>query len=76
MPVFEYCCEACGAEFEELVRSARPEDHPACPECGRRQVSRKLSVFSARSAAVSSPAASAGNGGCGRCGDPNGPCGL
>ncbi|MFO0974541.1 MAG: zinc ribbon domain-containing protein [Phycisphaerae bacterium] len=73
MPVFEYQCEACRHEFEELVRSAGAADRAACPACGSRKVARKLSVFAARQA--ESRAARPG-GACGRCGDPNGPCGT
>lgn len=31
MPMFEYHCTACQAEFELLVRGETP---PACPHCG------------------------------------------
>lgn len=31
MPLFEYHCTACQAEFERLVRS---DTVPDCPECG------------------------------------------
>lgn len=73
MPVYEYRCQACQHEFEELVRSEASEKSVACPDCGGRKVERKLSVFAARQA---SEASVPPMGGCGRCGDPNGPCGL
>ncbi len=31
MPIFEYHCTACDAEFETLVRATTV---PACPQCG------------------------------------------
>ena len=30
MPIFDYHCKACGADFEALVRS---DSTPHCPEC-------------------------------------------
>jgi putative FmdB family regulatory protein len=30
MPIYEYACEACGEEFEYLVRNG---EAPVCPEC-------------------------------------------
>ncbi|MBW7904477.1 MAG: zinc ribbon domain-containing protein [Phycisphaerae bacterium] len=74
MPIYEYACTRCQAQFEELVRTAADERELACPKCGSRQVNRRPSVFSPRAQApVSLPR---GGGGCGRCGDPAGPCGL
>ncbi len=73
MPVYEYRCNACRHEFEELVRSPASEREIVCPDCGGRKVERKLSVFAARQAAAASVPPM---GGCGRCGDPSGPCGL
>lgn len=73
MPMYEFVCNQCGHEFEELVRTSRDQHAAKCPECGGQKPTRKLSVFSARTAAA--PAMPAG-GACGRCGDPNGPCGA
>jgi len=43
MPMYEYACDACGAEFEELG-NLRDETCPPCPACAsaatRRLVSR------------------------------------
>jgi putative FmdB family regulatory protein len=41
MPIYEYRCTACGAEFEELVRS---DTKVACPECRTTRVAKQLSV--------------------------------
>ncbi len=43
MPIFEYRCRRCGAEFEQLVFSA--EGTVACPRCSGAQVDKLLSVF-------------------------------
>ncbi|MDR3358837.1 MAG: zinc ribbon domain-containing protein [Desulfovibrio sp.] len=40
MPIYEYVCEKCGNEFEELVFGA---DLPFCPECGRKTARRLMS---------------------------------
>jgi len=70
MPIYEYCCTACGHEFELMATMAQRDAEHACPECAARKVERKISVFAARQAEASSlPPA----GGCGRCGGP-GPC--
>jgi putative FmdB family regulatory protein len=50
MPVYEFRCRSCEAEFEVLVRSG---DVPACPSCGGRDLERLLSMFAVSSAARS-----------------------
>lgn len=45
MPIYEYACETCGHEFEALVRPSG--DRPACPSCGRSELSKRMSVPSA-----------------------------
>ncbi len=43
MPIYEYRCQACGHEFEKLVRLSDPV--PPCPSCGAlREVSKKVSL--------------------------------
>jgi putative FmdB family regulatory protein len=44
MPLYEYRCESCGNEFEELV-SASAEHGPPCPECGAEKPKRLYSTF-------------------------------
>lgn len=72
VPIYEYACQACGHEFEELSRSSDRDSGRRCLKCGAVEVTRKLSVFAAHH--PSSASTSAGSGGCGRCGDPAGPC--
>lgn len=40
MPMYEYRCKACEAEFELLVRSSTV---PACPQCGAGDLERIVS---------------------------------
>ncbi|MCF0235034.1 MAG: zinc ribbon domain-containing protein [Thermoguttaceae bacterium] len=41
MPIYEYKCADCGAEFEALVlRDAQPD----CPECQSKSVSKRMSA--------------------------------
>ncbi|NLF31791.1 MAG: zinc ribbon domain-containing protein [Planctomycetes bacterium] len=43
MPVYEYRCQQCGHEFENLARTMNAKA-PACPKCGG-AAGRKLSTF-------------------------------
>lgn len=42
MPIYEYCCNACGCEFEKLVRGQQPV---TCRNCSSADVTKKMSVF-------------------------------
>ncbi len=46
MPVYEYRCLQCGGVFEKLVRSASAEQEITCPQCGRREIKRLVSMCS------------------------------
>lgn len=70
MPIREYTCQACGHQFETLVRSA---ETPACTSCGSTDLEKKLSVFATRGNASSGATAAAEPAACGTCGDPRGP---
>ncbi len=48
MPIFEFVCESCGEEFEELVRSFSDTSQVSCPQCNSEQVKKKISVFAAQ----------------------------
>jgi len=73
MPLFEFHCDRCGIDFDELVSRDKIVS-VECPKCGGSDVERKLSVFSARSTAAQ--AAPSSGSACGRCGDPDGPCSM
>lgn len=47
MPLFEYRCTACDAEFELLILPSSPA--PACPTCGATTVERLVSMFAVSS---------------------------
>jgi putative FmdB family regulatory protein len=46
MPLFEFKCETCQHQFEELVRGS---EKPACPSCGSQQLDRLFSAPAAPS---------------------------
>jgi putative FmdB family regulatory protein len=72
MPLFEYVCSECGAEFEKIVPTHKTR--VACQSCRSRRVEKKLSVF-AVSGGGSDPMESLAGGGCGACGaDEPGMC--
>jgi putative FmdB family regulatory protein len=43
MPIYEYECDGCGNQFEQLVRGG--ESAPACPRCQSDAVRRLHSLF-------------------------------
>lgn len=45
VPIYEYTCQACGHQFEALVRGRK---RPACPSCESRDLQRLLSLPSLR----------------------------
>jgi putative FmdB family regulatory protein len=46
MPLFEYRCLACQAEFELLIRGST---EPVCPACGAVSLEKLLSMFAVSS---------------------------
>lgn len=64
MPIYEYRCGSCGAEFDLLVRS---DTVLACPACQGRRLDRKLSV-------TARPAAGESTGDFSQLGPPAGGC--
>ncbi len=45
MPMFDYRCDNCGHEFEELVWSSTvPDEDITCPKCGEHRSRRLLSA--------------------------------
>lgn len=45
MPIFEYHCNACKAEFEKLI-FANDDKEITCPDCNSAEVSKKMSAAS------------------------------
>jgi putative FmdB family regulatory protein len=55
MPIYDFCCRACGDEFEALVRA---QDPPAkCPSCQSGDVEKLLSGFAMKTAEKTAAAA-------------------
>jgi putative FmdB family regulatory protein len=44
VPLYDFECESCGADFEELVSAGTT---PPCPACGAQQVRRRWSPVAA-----------------------------
>ena len=78
MPIYEYTCDDCDADFETLVRG---DEQPECPTCGGTRLDKQLSVPAAHGAGASQlpicpkPAAAAA-GGCGSSQCGAGRCGM
>jgi putative FmdB family regulatory protein len=68
MPLYEFICAKCEKDFESLVRSANWQGSVACPRCGSKKLTKKLSVFAAQGGSTASspaPRACSRPGGCG-----------
>ncbi|WP_308620927.1 zinc ribbon domain-containing protein [uncultured Desulfovibrio sp.] len=67
MPIYEYGCEKCGRDFEELVFG---DELPACPYCGATETHKLMSRCArcrgnaGMSGEASAPAAGGGCAGC------------
>jgi len=46
MPIYEFHCDKCESDFEELV--LRKDEKIQCPKCSNPDVQKKMSVFSHR----------------------------
>ena len=65
MPLYEYVCQGCKHEFEELVRMDDRDGKVACPKCGGGKTARQMSVFApGQSSKPSIPPPAAGCQGC------------
>ena len=49
MPIFEYRCNDCGEEFDELESIANRDKPHKCPSCGSMKSERRISTFCAGS---------------------------
>ncbi len=63
MPIYEYRCTDCGAEFPRLQSMNATSEGVSCPKCGSESVERKLSTFASSSS--SSDSAVGSGAGCG-----------
>lgn len=70
MPIFEYVCDKCGKEFEELVFG---DATPPCPKCASTKTRKLMSRCRHTSGggggeyAPSTPSSSGGRSGCAGC---------
>ena len=62
MPMYDFKCDDCGRDFEELVPHNYEEVR--CPECDSVETTRQLSLFSSRTASQSSCPVPGGVPGC------------
>ena len=44
MPIYEYRCLDCGADFEEIV-PVNAQNNPPCPSCRSDKTEKKMSAF-------------------------------
>ncbi len=49
MPIYEFICNDCNEEFEELILGSSPEIK--CPKCSSQDCSKKVSAFAFKSGA-------------------------
>lgn len=74
MRLYDFQCEDCANEFEELVREI---SDARCPKCGSAHVAKQLSAFAVGGATASAaPSRAAPVGGCGGGGCGGGMCGM
>ncbi|MFQ6097238.1 MAG: zinc ribbon domain-containing protein [Armatimonadota bacterium] len=67
MPLYEFRCKRCGADFEALCRGSDGMRGVKCPECGGRRVSKRVSSFFAHSRGSGGAARSLGGSACSSC---------
>ncbi|MFT4302044.1 MAG: zinc ribbon domain-containing protein [Desulfovibrio sp.] len=71
MPIYEYCCEKCDQNFEELVYG---DAAPACPHCGSHATHKLMSCCAHRGGGAHGDdyaPSSGGGGGCAGCSGGN-----
>jgi len=63
MPIFEYRCSRCGAEFEKLVLRVSGNLEVTCKNCGSSEVTEKVSTFASVTAGSAGAASACAPGG-------------
>jgi putative FmdB family regulatory protein len=73
MPIYEYVCRACGAQFEDIVSADAPA--PACPKCKAQKTEKLLSCCrigrGSSDTGFTATAPRASSGGCSGCSGGN-----
>jgi putative FmdB family regulatory protein len=76
MPIYEYKCEACGGNYEQMRRMSEADNGMECPSCKSHEVNRQLSSFATTSGTPDRAPARMGGGGCGMGACGTGGCGF
>lgn len=74
MPIYEYHCDSCQAEFQELVFTKAEELEVKCKSCGSSQITKLMSGAAVRMGASSSSGPQCEYKSSGAC--PGGACGC
>ncbi len=45
MPIYEFYCSECHRIYNFLSRSIQPEKRPPCPQCGKKELAKQVSLF-------------------------------
>jgi len=61
MPLYEYQCNECGAEFEKMMRFSEANQRPYCPSCQSQDTRKKIYTIASQGNSLSGASASAGN---------------
>ncbi len=78
MPIYEFHCDSCDKDFEQMTTMSARDQKSTCPHCGSKKTGRKLSVVAVGAAAERGSASQGGHvhsGMCG-CGKRMGSCGM
>jgi putative FmdB family regulatory protein len=67
VPLYEFQCEACGKQFEELIRSSQDRRRPKCPKCRSPRVRKRFSTFAMSGTQHGKGGGGDGGAGCGTC---------
>jgi putative FmdB family regulatory protein len=67
MPIYEYHCDACKADFDHMASMKARDQKVPCPQCGSKKTARKLSAPAVGVAGGSGGDSGGGGGGGGGC---------
>lgn len=68
MPIYEFCCNQCGEDFEKMVRFSEAEQPHACPKCASQDTHKKISQVGAFGISFSGSTGSSSSSSCGSSG--------
>lgn len=64
MPLYDYKCEKCGEEFEQLIAAGKKNAAVKCPKCNSTKTARQFSSFTGTCGAAAGNASSCPTGTC------------